>query len=424
MWAQARGGSSPFARTVTPTLRGNLRSLPRPVWILCSGSFINRFGTFVITFLVLYVTAQGYSAAQAGLVLGAYGVGSLPAAAMGGWLADRIGRRETITIATFGSAAAMLALSQAHALPALMSLSIVAGLFSELYRPASGALMADLVPPTARVVAFGVWRLAINAGFAAGTAAAGFLAEQSFTWLFVGDAVTSMLFGLVAFFGLPKTTRGTRTYEPGSIRAIARDRRFALFLVVTLIGAFVYFQMEAGLPLYIRDNGLSYGIVGLLLALNGLTCLVLELPVISITQRLRARPVISVGILFTGLGFFLTQFAHTPWPLAATVVVWTLGEVISAPVSSAYVADLAPETMRGRYTGTHGMVFSIAFALAPALGGWLYSAGPDVLFTVCGVLGLVAAALMLVPFPPTLRKEEPIEDVPDAALAPDPVKTR
>ena len=361
----------PHKLTDRPTLRGNLKALPRPAWILFSGSFLNRFGTFVITFLVLYVTKQGYSPTQAGLVVASYGLGSMPAAAFGGFLADRIGRRETIMISMFGAAAAMVALSQAHSLVALFILSAIAGLAGELYRPASGALLADLVPPERRVAAFGMYRLAINAGFAAGTATAGFMAERSFSLLFMADAATSMLFGLVVYFGLPKTVGGADTYERGSLKVIAKDRRFALFLVVSLIAAFVYFQMEAGLPLFIRDNGLSYAVVGLLLALNGAVCLVLELPVISITQRLRARPVLAVGIALTGAGFFLTQFAHSVWPLALTVVVWTVGEVISAPVGSAYVADLAPPAMRGRYTGAHGMTFSLSFVLAPALGGWL-----------------------------------------------------
>ena len=405
----------PHKLTDRPTLRGNLKALPRPAWILFSGSFLNRFGTFVITFLVLYVTKQGYSPTQAGLVVASYGLGSMPAAAFGGFLADRIGRRETIMISMFGAAAAMVALSQAHSLVALFILSAIAGLAGELYRPASGALLADLVPPERRVAAFGMYRLAINAGFAAGTATAGFMAERSFTLLFMADAATSMLFGLVVYFGLPKTVGGADTYERGSLRVIAKDRRFALFLVVSLIAAFVYFQMEAGLPLFIRDNGLSYAVVGLLLALNGAVCLVLELPVISITQRLRARPVLAVGIALTGAGFFLTQFAHSVWPLALTVVVWTVGEVISAPVGSAYVADLAPPAMRGRYTGAHGMTFSLSFVLAPALGGWLYSLGPEVLFTACGVLGLVAAGLVLIPVG---GPQHPVEDLPAEALAP------
>lgn len=406
--------------TTQPTLRGNLKALPRPAWILFGGSFLNRFGTFVITFLVLYVTRQGYSPTQAGLVVASYGLGSLPAAAFGGFLADRFGRRETIALSMFGAAAAMVALSQAHSLTALFLLSALAGLAAELYRPASGALLADLVPPHRRVAAFGMYRLAINAGFAVGTAVAGFMAERSFTLLFLGDAVSSVLFGIVVLVGLPRTKAGQNTYEPGSLRVIAKDRRFALFLLVSLIGAFVYFQMEAGLPLHIRDNGLSYAVVGLLLALNGAACLVLELPVISITQRLRARPVIAVGVALTGVGFFLTQFAHSVWPLAFTVLVWTLGEVISAPVSSAYVADLAPAAMRGRYTGTHGLTFSLSFVLAPALGGWLYSLGPEVLFTTCGILGLLAAGLVLIP---VRGPEHPVEAHLEQAVAPEAVRS-
>ncbi|PYQ28668.1 MAG: hypothetical protein DMF56_15660 [Acidobacteria bacterium] len=43
-----------------PTLRENLRALPRPVWILFGGTFINRFGTFVMPFLAIYLTRRGY----------------------------------------------------------------------------------------------------------------------------------------------------------------------------------------------------------------------------------------------------------------------------------------------------------------------------------------------------------------------------
>ena len=406
--------------TTQPSLRGNLKALPRPAWILFAGSFLNRFGSFVITFLVLYVTRQGYSPTQAGLVVASYGLGSLPAAAFGGFLADRLGRRETIALSMFGGAASMVALSQAHSLTALFLLSALAGLAAELYRPASGALLADLVPSHRRVAAFGMYRLAINAGFAAGTAVAGFMAERSFTLLFLGDAATSILFGVVVLVGLPRTKSGEHAYEPGSLRVIVRDRRFAAFLLVSLIGAFVYFQMEAGLPLHIRDSGLSYAIVGLLLAVNGAGCLLLELPVISVTQRLKARPVIAVGIALTGAGFFLTQFAHSVWPLALTVLVWTLGEVISAPVSSAYVADLAPPSMRGRYTGTHGLTFSLSFVLAPAVGGWLYSMGPEVLFTVCGILGLIAAGIVLIP---VRGPEHPAVMHLEEAVAPEPVRS-
>jgi MFS family permease len=83
----------------TSSLRADLRSLPRPVWLLLAGSFVNRFGGFVLPFLVLYLTHRGYTAAQAGTAVAAYGIGSVTASMVGGHLADSIGRREPYTAA-------------------------------------------------------------------------------------------------------------------------------------------------------------------------------------------------------------------------------------------------------------------------------------------------------------------------------------
>src|SRR5688572_33004262 len=89
------------------TLLANLRALPRAAWVLFVGTFINRFGGFVVPFLTLYLTGQGYSATAAGLAVSAYGAGNLLASLIGGHLADRLGRRETILLSTFGAAVTM-----------------------------------------------------------------------------------------------------------------------------------------------------------------------------------------------------------------------------------------------------------------------------------------------------------------------------
>src|SRR5919109_2535890 len=106
-----------------PTLRQGIRSLPRPVWILCAGSFVNRFGSFVAVFLVLYLRSEGYSIAESGLVVSFYGIGNTAAAAAGGWFADRLGRRNAIALSMFTAAATMLALSQADWLPLIIALT-------------------------------------------------------------------------------------------------------------------------------------------------------------------------------------------------------------------------------------------------------------------------------------------------------------
>src|SRR4029450_3348649 len=99
-----------------PTLREGIRSLPAPVWILCAGTFVNRFGGFVAVFLVLYLRSRGYSFAEAGLVVSFYGVGNVIAAGVGGWTADRFGRRNALALSMFNSAVTFLLLSQAESL--------------------------------------------------------------------------------------------------------------------------------------------------------------------------------------------------------------------------------------------------------------------------------------------------------------------
>ena len=398
------------------TLRAGIRSLPGPVWILCAGSFVNRFGSFVAVFLILYLREKGYSIAEAGFVVSLYGAGNVVAAAVGGLVADRLGRRNAIAISMFSSAATLLVLSQADEIVLIGALTFLAGLTGEMYRPASAALLADLVPAGQRLPAFALNRLAINLGFAAGPATAGLLADRSFTYLFVGDALTSIVFGGLALAALPegvRTRRGDERRGEG-IRTIARDRAFLFFLVSSVLGAFVYDQANVTFPLHVTESGLSNADYGLLISLNGLAIVLLELPFTSITQRFPAIPTLAVGSVLVGLGFALNAWAESLAALAFTVLIWTIGEIVYAPVASAYVADIAPVHLRGRYQGAFGLSWGLSFMLGPLLGAVFFAWNGDAFWLFCGVLGVLSAGLLLAGSrTPRSRTESPAE-TPDA----------
>jgi MFS family permease len=380
------------------TLRENLRSLPRPAWTLFVGTFVNRFGQFVMPFLTIYLTRQGYSIPQAGFAVSAYGAGHIFASMLGGHLADRIGRRHTIALSMLTTGVLMLALSQARSYGAILVLAFLVGLSGELYRPAASALLGDLVTPEQRVAAFGMYRFAINLGFAAGPATAGFLADYGFLWLFVGDAVTSIVYGLVALFALPHGLRSSASEEKPAeaLRYALRDKTFVLFLLATLCVTWIDFQMSSTLPLHVQDAGYSPATYGMLISINGVLIVLFELMIIAWTQKFPAQPLIALGYLLTGIGFALTAFAHSLEMLAATVVIWTIGEMIFAPVTGAFVAGLAPERYRGRYMGLWILMWSLGMLLGPALGTLLYQYNPALLWGACGVMGFVAAGLALI----------------------------
>ncbi len=371
---------------------------PRALWILYAGTFINRFGGFVGVFLVLYMTSRGYTSIQAGIAVSSYGIGSIVSSLLGGYCADLLGRRNTILLSMFSSATAMLLLSQASTLPLIVLLTGLAGLTTELYRPASSALVTDLVPAEGRVTAFASYRFAINLGTGVGPVVAGLLASRSFLLIFVGDALTSICFGLLALFGLPTDSGRYAIHgqEQGSfLKALRADHRFLFFLLASLGITFVYFQCISTFPLQIHVLGLSNALYGILISLNGLVIILLELPLSTLTKRFPARPVIALGWLLTGLGFGLNALAHTIPLLALTVVIWTFGEMIESPVSSAYIANIAPAHLRGRYQGLWGLVWSSGLILGPLLGAALFSWNPQGLWLICAILG-VAAALLLI----------------------------
>lgn len=379
-------------------LAAELRVLPREAWVVFAGTFINRFGSFVLTFLIVILVRRGLSPAQAGLAASMYGVGGLGAAAVGGHLADRIGRRHTIALSMFSSAAAMLALSQARSLPALVGLTALAGFCAEMYRPAAAALLADVTPRGRRVGTYALYRLFINLGFALGPATIGVFAERSATVVFVGDAATSLLYGLIVLAFIPRgfdrgvaQSRAAAGTGPSVLRLIARDGAMLAFLAAVTVGASIHTQDMASVPLELRARGYSLAQYGWLISLNGFGCMLLELPVASVTARLPAWIPLSVGTLLIGVGIAATGWVHGVLALAVTVLVWTVGEVVASPVTHAFVADLAPPGVQGRYQASLGFTQALAFILAPAVGAALFGWNRAVLWAACAGLGCASA---------------------------------
>jgi MFS family permease len=415
-----------------PSVRQTLSGFRRPVWFLLLGTFINRFGTFVIPFLTLHLGRLGYSARQSALALSAYGAGHLLASALGGHLADTIGRRRTILVSLFANAAGMLLLSQARGLGWLVALAFLTGLTGEFYRPASSALLADLVPANQRVIAFATYRFAINAGWTFGPAVGGFLARRAYFWLFLGDAATSAAFGLIALCLLPRDAQEARLgagflgEAVGSLKATARrawaDGRFVRLVVATFMVGLVFMQMLSTLGVDMLAGGESEQVYGLVLALNGALIVLGEIPLSGWTQRLPMRPVMAAGFALIGLGTTVYAWADASWQYALGMAISTGGEMLSMPVALAYLTQLAPEAMRGRYLGLYGLTWAAALACGPSLGMAVHAWQPAALWLSCGVVGATAAWVIAGPLrgPSVSRKTAARPTEPGAGLVPPP----
>lgn len=381
------------------TLLSSLRVLPRPAWILFFGTFLNKFGGFVVPFLTLYLTSRGYTVTETSCAVAAYGIGSLVASLLGGHLADHIGRRQTILLSMFSGAATMMLLSQAGALPLVVALTALAGLTNEFYRPASTALLADIVQPGQRITAFAALRVSFNAGFAFGPATAGFLAAYGYFWLFAGDAATSALFGLVVLFAMPHVAynRQNNASWKEALRVLRRDHKLHQLLLANFAIALIFFQLASTFGLYITHLGFSAATYGAIVSLNGALIVIFELPLTRITRRFPRRRVLAAGYICCASGYALNALTQSVAGMAVCMLVLTLGEMIAMPTAQAYLADLAPQHMRGRYMGVSGLTWALALITGPALGLKLFASAPAVYWAACGALGLFAATVISCP---------------------------
>lgn len=395
-------------------LRPRVGGFPRPFWVLWAGTLLNRLGTMVEPFLGLYLTnMRGLSLAQAGVTMAVLGAGSLAGQLAGGMLADRIGRRATLTLATVGTGAAMLALGYAQGLAAILAAALVLGLLLDMYRPAAQAMVADIISPADRPRAFGLLFWAINLGWAVAMVLGGTLAQQGFLWLFWIDALTCAAFGLLVWRAIPETrTRDAGAERTGGFGSVLRDRVMVGYVLVTLFYTFVLMQGMTTMPLAMKEDGLGPRSYGLAIAANGVLIIIVQPLVNAWLARRDHSLVLAAGFALVGVGYGLTSLASSVPAYTATILVWTLGEIIAASVLQAVVADLAPAGLRGRYGGLYGMAWSGGFLLAPLGGTQLLGAGgAPALWLTCAGLALTAAGAQLALAPAIRRRRAAVPGV-------------
>lgn len=389
-------------------LRPRIGGFPRTFWTLWAGTLLNRLGTMVEPFLGLYLTtARGLSLGQAGLVMAVLGAGSLGGTLIGGALADRIGRRATLTCATVGTGAAMLVLGYAQGIVAIVGAALLLGVLLDMYRPAAQALVADIIPPADRPRAFGLLFWAINLGWAVAMVLGGTLAQQGFLWLFWIDALTCAGFGLLVWQAVPETRVRDGRPAPGmfaGFRRVLRDRVMVGYVLTTLVYTFVLMQGMTTMPLAMREDGLGPRDYGVAFASNGVLIIIVQPLVNAWLARHDHSLVLACGFTGVGIGYGLTSPASSTAGYTAAVLVWTLGEITAAAVLQAVVADLAPADLRGRYSGLYGMAWSGGFLLAPLGGTQLLGAGgaPALWLTCTGLA--VAAAVAVTALGPAIRR--------------------
>jgi MFS family permease len=378
---------------------GATKNLPASVWIVFVTSLVNRVGTMVVPFMVLYVTQRlDVRPALAGMALTVYGVGGLVSGPISGRLSDRYGPFAVLRGALIVSGVTLFLFPLASRFTAFLALTFAWALVAESARPASLMALTVFVDPERRKSAVAVNRLAINLGMSVGPAIGGFLATVSFPLLFVVDGSTSLAAGLV-LTGLlrwrPAAPIRAPRDAPVHSASVLRDPRALLFLFGLFLNGLVFYQVEGAMPLYlVRDLHYPPSFYGLLFAVNTVLIVLIEVPLNFAMRHWAHRWTMALGAALFAIGFGSMAWLHSVPGFIASTIVWTFGEMIVVPASGAYAADIAPPGRAGAYAGAYASTFSLATLVGPWAGTIvLAQLGGTTLWCGALVVGLLSAGV-------------------------------
>jgi MFS family permease len=355
---------------------------PRPVRLLLAGTLVNKLGTFVVPYLTLVLLRDLHMAErEAGYLIFAYGAGSLVSILVGGVLTDRLGRRRTLLLSLIGSGVLALVMGLLPSPRLFVPLLVAFGFIADLYRPAASAMIGDLLPSSQRASGFAGLRMVVNLGWAAGTALGGVLADRDWRLLFLGDGATTLAYGVLVYFTIPETRPAPAlpveavAAAPAAARVHSRrgsspfgDFVFLESVSITFLFTLIFCSNLVVLPLTVTQSaGYPAVVFGALAAVNGGMITLFELSLVERLKRFRRLRLAALGYALVGLGFGMIGLVmHWGFFLLA-VVIFTLGEILSAPQQMAFIADWAPPESRGRYLSLYQATWSIAFAVNPML---------------------------------------------------------
>ena len=374
-----------------------VRRFPRPVRLLLFGTLVNKLGTFIVPYLTL-VLLRDFRMAEgdAALLLFAYGAGSVVSILTGGVLTDRLGRRRTLLLSLVGSGVLAVVMGLLPSPRFFVPLLVAFGFIADLYRPAASAVIGDLLPSSERATGFAGLRMAVNLGWASGTALGGLLADWDWRLLFLGDGLTTLAYGALVYFTIPETrpapaasvalAAATPPVSPDGVEAPAprgqapagatrrlranplTDSVFLESVAVSFLFTLIFCSHLVVLPLTVTQSaGYPAVVFGLMGALNGVLVALFEITIVAKLRRFRRLRLAALGYALAALGFGMIGLVmHWAWFVLA-VLVFTLGEILSAPQQMAFIADWAPPEARGRYLSLYQATWSIAFAVNPAL---------------------------------------------------------
>jgi MFS family permease len=317
-----------------------------------------------------------------------------------GAVSDWIGRRKPLVLLGYGLAALSKPL---FPLATGVGMILAARFTDRIGKGIRGAprdaLVADLTPRAMRGAAYGLRQTMDTAGAFAGPMLA--LALMAVTdddfrltfWLAVIPAFASV--ALVGFAVRESPIASTGALHRFPIRRAEMARLTGRYWLVTAFAGVLTLARfsEAFLLLRAADVGVAVTWVPLVLIVMNAVYAASAYPFGEMSDRVRRRGLLALGIAFLIVADLLLAIATKPWVVGMGAVFWGLHMGATQGLLAALVADAVPLDLRGTAFGLFNLVTGLTLLGASVIAGGLWTlVGPSMTFYAGATFSAIAFA--------------------------------
>lgn len=365
--------------------------------------FIGIADGVMLPFFALWAQGDaGVPTAWIGVLFGCYAGGELLATPLIGGIADRIGRRPVLLMATLGVGGGFLLLSFCHGVMATAAVLLFIGVFESVLHPTVFTVIGDVAPQEKARQYFATARVLSSAGRTLGPALGAYLVMRSLSSVFVGSAVALFLAASLIALRLPETLKRGAEQEDdhdeegfGALLPALRDRRLGgllvCFMLLELSGSWV----ETVLPLNVHATGaLSPSGVGLLFTFGSALIAVFQIPVTRLTAHVSARALVLASAAILIVAFTILLASPAVGALIVAMACFSVADMLSGSLIPTAVNELASSNTRATYMAAVSVANDLKDTLGPASGTMLFAlASPLPWIAGIPLVGLAAVGL-------------------------------
>lgn len=325
-----------------------------------------------------------------------------------GVIADRIGYKISLTIAFIIMIMGYYLLGEVSTFTNVYLAFLLVAIGAAFFKPVASAIIARNTDESTGTVGFGIFYMMVNiGGFIGPTMSSGLRTTYGWKIIFIQAAIVICinLLVLLFFYKEPKTEKPKDSIGKAikdSIMGIfeaLRDVRLGVLLIL-MVGFWTMFnQLFNTLPNFIEDWVNSAALSGWLnenipflgrlmtqdgqvkpewfTNIDSFMIIICQVSISYFVTKMRHINAVIRGAIIASIGVGLTFYTHNPIFTIIGTMVFSIGEMMSSPTVSSFIALITPKGKEGLYQSTYFLPVAASYKVTEYISGNLYQSWSD-----------------------------------------------